>query len=178
MIELKPEIIIKVLGIVTVLYWLSLSFYLPPFSSKPNFNGLATSVSAVSEITKYIKPELNSTKHEFVEKLKSDYRNFVLRQYVILVIGIISGVLVFLHSRVGRYLSIGICSSWLLYKIINISKSYPHVIERTVMFFTQLMPNCPLLALHDIFGVLFSFSTIFLLMKKQISAYFRKPSNT
>ena len=169
--RLKPERILNILAVITICYWLSMFVYLPPFANTPDFDNLASQVhnSKISEAIKATVPELDIPREELAAQLKSEHFKMQIKQYVMYAFGLLSGVLIYLRRRLGKYIAVFICLGLITIKLWSFASSYPNITDRIALYFTILLPNMPVVILHDLFGLLFALATIFLLFRKQVS---------
>ncbi len=156
---------LPVFGAVTVLFWTSLLFYLPPIQLTSGLKKLASEVREARNIA----PEYDRPQEEIEAVLIRSLRKEFTTSLIFIVVGTVSGVLIWRRRRSGAILAIGLCSLMLVLRVASWAWSYPHVLERLHVLFTIVFPRYPFQVIHnDIIGTLFFIGSIVLLTRRGV----------
>jgi len=149
------------LGVVTVLFWLSFLAYLPRTTLTAEDKEL---VAEAREAREYA-PEANRPQEELEAELQRALGRVFSRWVVVVLLGVLSGVLLIVHPRSGRLLAVTLCSAMLLMKVVSLLSSYPHIGQRLQILFLVLL-KWPAYVIHnDLVGTVFYIGTIVMLLR-------------
>jgi len=162
---------IRMFGIYTVIFWLSYVIYLPPFVQSPNIKGL---IDEGYEMYKSDHP--NASKQQLVEtKLYLSFIFLYAKLAFFIVTGIISGLFIFGHKRIGRILALVLCIVMLGSRVLAFLMAYPNIIHRLRVIYVFLLSYTPLAVIHkDIVTPIFLLMSIVYLFKKSVAQEFLK----
>jgi hypothetical protein len=152
---------IQLLGICTILLWLSYALYFPPFVETPDIKGLAE-----EGYEWYLKEHPNATMEEVEKDLWLDIYSAYARGIIHIMIGIITGIFVYRHKRIGQYLAIILCMymlAWRSLAVLTSSGITRHV--KTIYIKLLLLTPIPIIHKDIIAPAFFIFSIIFLLRR-------------
>ena len=149
------------LGVVTVLFWLSFLAYLPRTTLTAEDKEL---VAEAREAREYA-PEADRPREELEAELQRALRRVFSRWGVVVLLGVLSGVLLIVHPRSGRPLAVTLCSAMLLMKVVSFVSSYPHIGQRLQILFLVLL-KWPAYVIHnDLVATVFYIGTIVMLLR-------------
>ena len=154
---------LPVFGAVTVLFWASFLFSLPPIQLTPGLKELASEVREARNIA----PEYDRPQEEIEAGLIRSLRKEFTTSLIFIVVGTVSGVLIWRRRRLGAILAIGLCSLMLVLRVVSWAWSYPHILERLHVLFTIFLPRYPFHVIHnDIIGTFFFIGSIAFLTRR------------
>jgi hypothetical protein len=145
-----------------MILWISFLIYLPPFINNSNIKGLVDESHQMYNLT---NPA--TSKQDLEQKIFfSLYINYI-KSFTYILIGILSGILLYKRKRIGKYIPIIICSLLIAGRLYSIISSYPNIIERFNNLYFIFLTHRPLLVIHNniIAPVFFIFTIVFLLNK-------------
>jgi hypothetical protein len=145
--------------------WISFLIYLPPFVKSPNVKGLVEEGNQMYTLT-----HPGVSKQDLEQKLNYSLLIGYAKSFAYILIGILSGVLLYKRKRIGKYIAIILCSLFFLGKLYAILSSYPNILERLKSLYVIFISHRPLLVIHvDIVAPLFFIFTIVFLLNKSVS---------
>src|SRR5207249_2049025 len=134
-----------------------LLFYLPPIQLTAGLKGLASEVREARNIA----PGYDRSQEEIETGLIRSLRKEFTTSLIFIVVGTLSGVLIWRRRRLGAILAVGLCSLMLVLRVVSWASSYPHILERLHVLFTIFLPRYPVHVIHnDIIGTLFFIGSI------------------
>jgi hypothetical protein len=154
MADLKNNRFLKLFGICTIIYWVSLIVYVPPIAPIPNIRGLLGEIDNdfKREVLKWHKPD------EIIEaKVMKDVMFHFAKQYAIILLGVSSGILIIMRRRIGKIIALCLCSFFIIIKIMSIADRYPYYFQQMKMFY-DYAPGTVIYI--DIVGTIFMLFTI------------------
>ena len=152
----------KLLGVVTVLFWLSLLAYLPPITLTAQHKEFLAEAREAREYA----PELIPPQAKLEAELQRALRRLFIETVVVVLLGVLSGVLLIFHPFSGRLLAVTLCSAMLLMKVVSLLSSYPHIGQRLYFLFFVFLPKRPVFVIHnDVIATGFYIGTIVMLLK-------------
>lgn len=164
--EFNTKRILTVYGLVTILFWISYSFYLPPVVITPEMKSL------VSEARQFA-PELDTTEELLTAQLIRSSRIAFAKSILMIITGVISGILIMRLKRWGRTLAVALCSVMLVIHFLKFVVRHGNIQESLYATYVQLMRQFPLRVIHlDIIAPLFFITTIIFLTRKSVSRAF------
>ena len=145
----------------TVLFWLSFLAYLPRTTLTAEDKEL---VAEAREAREYA-PEADRPREELEAELQRALRRVFSRWGVVVLVGVLSGVLLIVHPRSGRFLAVTLCSAMLLMKVVSLLSSYRHIGQRLQILFLVLL-KWPAYVIHnDLVATVFYIGTIVMLLR-------------
>jgi hypothetical protein len=159
---------IHIFACCTILFWLSFLIYLPPFVASPNINGLTEEGYEMSRLN---NPEVS--KQDLENKFNKSLYFAYAKSFFFILIGVISGVLIYIQKRIGRYLAIILCLVMLSGRAYSFLKAYLHIFDRLYALYVLALPSHPMQIIHnDIIAPIFFLISIVFLFKRTISEKF------
>lgn len=152
-------------GILTVGIWLSGVIYLPPFSPYPNVKIL---LQEIDPRIRDISPGMNVPDNKIEMNFDKAYKKDIIVSYIIITLGVLSGVLIAFGFRAGLYAVLILCLVPLSFRTISIIDRYPHNIEAFRLFSAYF----PGRAAHDVVSMAYYVgSIIFIIIKTMTGKY-------
>ena len=168
MVDISSRKAIRVFGICTVILWLSYVIYLPPFVQSPNIKGL---INEGYEMYKSDHP--NVSKQQLEAKLFLSIFFSYAKAAIFIVTGVIAGLFIFRHKRIGRILALVLCIVMLGGRVFTLLMAYPNIIDRLKVIYVFLLSHTPLAIIHkDIVAPIFFIISIVYLFKKSVAQKF------
>ena len=148
-----------------MILWLSFLIYLPPFTKSPNVKGL---VEDSYQMINQLSPE--TSKQDWEQKLNLSLFIIYAKFFTSIIIGTISGILIYKRKRIGKYIAIILCSLFIAGRLYSILSSYPNILERLKTLYVTFLTYNPLQVIHsDIVAPIFFIFTIVFLLNKSVS---------
>lgn len=163
---------LKFIGLLIIIYWLSLCIYLPPIAPTSKIDTILGELQTAKETLGPAYPAKLDQPREVLKKRLIRETNLLYASYVVpIVIGIFSGVLICLRKRLGQVLALGLSLIYIFLLVKGIFSTYPYIFEA----FKLKIKFFPAKTLHEqIFGLLFFVSTFVMLTRSHISKQFSK----
>ena len=156
---------INIFSICTMLMWISFLIYLPPFVKSPNVKGLVEEGNQMYTLT-----HPGVSEQDLEQKINHSLLIGYAKSFAYILIGILSGILLYKRKRIGKYIAIILCSLFFWGKLYAILSSYPNILERLKFLYVIFLRHRPLLVMHaDIVAPLFYIFTIVFLLNKSVS---------
>jgi len=150
------------LGVATVVFWLSFLPYLPPITLTAEHKDL---VAEAREAREYA-PAMDRPQELLERELLSALRAVFVQWVAVVLLGTLSGVLLIVHPSSGRILAVALCSVLLLTKLISILSAYPHIGQRLHFLLVVFLPRKPVYVIHnEIIATVFYIATIIILLR-------------
>jgi len=104
---------------------------------------------------------------------KSTYFAYA-KSFFFILVGIISGVLIYRQKRIGRYLAIILCLVMLAGRAYSFLKGYPHIFDRLYALYVLALSQYSFRIIHnDIIAPIFFIISIVFLFNKSVSEKFK-----
>lgn len=169
MIDISSIKTIHIFASCTILFWLSFLIYLPPFAPTPNIKGL---IEEGYEMYSLDNPDASKQdlENRIIKSIHFSYAN----SFFFILIGFISGVLIYRKKRIGRYLAIILCLVMLASRAYSFLKGYPHIFDRLYALYVLALSQYPFRIIHnDIIAPIFFIISIVFLFNKSVSGKFK-----
>lgn len=148
---------------------MSFLIYLPPFVTTPNINGL---IGEGYEMYRLNNPDVS--KQDLENRINKSFNFAYANSFFFILIGIISGVLIYRQNRVGRYLAIILCLAMFAGRAYSFLKLYPYIFDRLYALYVLALSNHPMQIIHnDIIAPIFFIIIILFLFNKSVSEKFK-----
>ena len=172
---MRPFDRITIIGIITVLLWVSYLPYLYPTPFQAH-EGLQRFGREVAELPEWLKKEADAggySQSDFERTLNKAHKVHWFRALMIYAVGILAGVLILKRKNSGRILAVSIASIMLLLRAYSIIKS-PNSLERLSFLYSTFIKKYPVLVIHnDIIAVIILIGTIIYLLRPSIAGEFK-----
>ena len=160
---------------VTILFWLSLLFYLPPINLTSEIKNLVDQARESKQFAPEVDKAQELLEDEIVHSLRVEFAKYL----VIISLGIISGFLLLRRRRSGQILAIILCSFMLVLRSITYIGDFSNIPGRLYGIFVYMLTYRPIYTIHvEYFGLLFLIMTIVFLTRRTISAEFLRRKQT
>ena len=121
---------LKFIGLLIIVYWLSLCIYLPPIAPVPKFDALLGELQTAKETLGPAYPAKVDQPREVLKRGLIRETNLLYASYAVpIVIGICSGVLICLRKRLGQILALGLSLIFIFLIVKGIFSTYPFILE-------------------------------------------------
>lgn len=163
---------LKFIGLLIIIYWLSLCIYLPPIAPTPKIDAILGELQTAKETLGPAYPaKLDQPREVLKGRLVRETNLFYASYVVPIIIGIFSGVLIYLRKRLGQIIALGLSLISIFLIVKGIFSTYPYILEA----FKLKLKFFPAKTLHEqIFGLLFYVATLVMLTRPHISKQFNK----
>jgi hypothetical protein len=157
---------LRIFGIVTILFWLTLLLFLPPIKNiTPT---MKQEIAETREMRKVIPDMYKSEAVLEAEHARSV--NAMITMLFMIAAGVISGILLLTLRFAGWIMAIVLCAGFLLLRIVGLLRYYPDVWGRIKVLFTLLLPLRPVPVIYnEIITPLFLAGTIIFLARRSVS---------
>ena len=170
---------IVLLGIVTILLWISYLPYLKPlpFSLQPAVQKIAGDLADA--------PESVKEKAGFSGKNQAEIERLMMRKVIVrwlikavpVLLGLLAGLFLLLRKNYGRIMAILVAVSWIVLNVTTYIRS-PNIWDRIYMTHVTLLKERPLYVIrNDILPLILFLFTIFYLMLPSIRKEFKENKN-
>ena len=168
MIDISSKKTIHIFAVCTIFLWLSYLIYLPPFVPVPNVKELVDNSYQMYSLNNPVV-----SKQTLEKKLLSSIYFAYAKAFIFILVGIISGILIYKQKRLGRILAIFLCLVMLAGRAFALFREYPNITERLYALYVFLLSQRPLPIIHrDIIAPIFFIFSIIFLFNRTVSGKF------